>query len=99
MNYEAFTNDSLTMMYEGIRGALRADDDLQRDGQDSPFRVRETPEWKKHASNLEVEMLRRGMLFKVIDWTLSGPRRSRVGAPITDFWRFEIKSWLPPGQD
>ena len=68
MNYEAFTNDSLTMMYEGIRGALRADDDLQRDGQDSPFRVRETPEWKKHAANLELEMLRRGMLFEVIDW-------------------------------
>jgi hypothetical protein len=22
MNYPAFTNDSLTMMYEGIRGAL-----------------------------------------------------------------------------
>jgi hypothetical protein len=68
MHYEAFTNESLTMMYEGIRGALRADDDLQRDGRDPPFRVRETPEWKKHASNLEVEMLRRGMLFEVIDW-------------------------------
>jgi hypothetical protein len=22
MNYQAFTNDSLTMMYEGVRGAL-----------------------------------------------------------------------------
>jgi hypothetical protein len=26
MNYQAFTNDSLTMMYEAARGALRADD-------------------------------------------------------------------------
>jgi hypothetical protein len=26
MNYQAFTNDSLTMMYEGIRGALASDD-------------------------------------------------------------------------
>jgi hypothetical protein len=28
MNYPAFTNDSLTMMYEGVRGALVADDAL-----------------------------------------------------------------------
>jgi hypothetical protein len=28
MNYQAFTNDSLTMMYEGIRGALASDDAL-----------------------------------------------------------------------
>ena len=68
MDYEAFTNESLTMMYEGIRGAPRADDALQRDGRDPPCRVRQTPEWKKHAANLEVEMLRRGMLFEVIDW-------------------------------
>ena len=30
MNYEAFTNDSLTMMYEAVRGALAADDALKR---------------------------------------------------------------------
>ena len=30
MNYQAFTNDSLTMMYEAIRGALAADDALKR---------------------------------------------------------------------
>jgi hypothetical protein len=29
MNYQAFTNDSLTMMYEGVRGALAADDALK----------------------------------------------------------------------
>jgi hypothetical protein len=32
MNYQAFTNDSLTMMYEAIRGALAADDALNRQG-------------------------------------------------------------------
>jgi hypothetical protein len=26
MNYSAFTNDSLAMMYEAVRGALAADD-------------------------------------------------------------------------
>jgi hypothetical protein len=69
MDYEAFTNESLTMMYEGIRGALRADDAMQRDARDPPFRIRQTPEWKKHAARLEAEMLRPGMFFEVIDWT------------------------------
>jgi hypothetical protein len=69
MNYQAFTNDSLTMMYEGIRGALAADDGLSGLGEEPRFRVRETAEWKKHASELETEMLRRGMFFEVIDWS------------------------------
>jgi hypothetical protein len=69
MNYPAFTNDSLTMMYEGIRGALAADDALKRQDQETRFRVRETPDWKKHAADLESEMLKRGMFFEVIDWS------------------------------
>jgi hypothetical protein len=31
-------------------------------------RVRETPAWKKHAADHEAEMLKRGMLFSVIEW-------------------------------
>ena len=50
MNYQAFTNDSLTMMYEGIRGALAADDALKRQDLETRFRVRETPDWKHHAA-------------------------------------------------
>jgi hypothetical protein len=68
MDYQAFTNDSLTMMYEAVRGALAADEALTRQGEATRFRVRETPDWKKHAADLEQEMLRRGMLFEVIDW-------------------------------
>ncbi len=68
MNYQAFTPDSLTMMYEGIRGALASDDAFERQGGEPRFRVRETPDWKKHAADLETEMLRRGMIFSVIDW-------------------------------
>jgi len=67
MNYQAFTNASLTMMHHGIRGALAADfSDL---GAECKFRVRETQEWKVHAAALEAEMVRRGMLFDVIDWS------------------------------
>ena len=68
MNYQAFTNDSLTMMYDGVRGALAADDSLSGLGEEPRFRVRETPDWKKHAADIEFEMLKRGMLFEVIDW-------------------------------
>ena len=69
MNYQAFTNDSLTMMYQGARGALAVDDALSELGKECRFRVRETPEWKIFAANLEAEMLRRGMIFQVIDWS------------------------------
>lgn len=68
MNYPAFTNASLTMMYEGIRGALAADDALERNHHEPVFRVRGTPEWKNHAGALEREMLKRGMTLKLIDW-------------------------------
>lgn len=67
MNYRAFTNDSLTMMYEGVRGALAADDEFCRLGEKPRFCVRATPEWKTHAGALEAEMLRRGMFFDIID--------------------------------
>jgi hypothetical protein len=69
MNYQAFTNDSLTMMYQGARGALAVDDALSELGKECRFRVRETPAWKIFAANLEAEMLRRGMIFEVIDWS------------------------------
>jgi hypothetical protein len=69
MNYPAFTNDSLTMLYEGVRGALAADNALKAQGQETRFRIRETPDWRRHAAELESEMLRRGMFFDVIDWS------------------------------
>jgi hypothetical protein len=69
MNYRAFTNDSVTMMYEGVRGALAADNALKEQGDEPRFRIRETSEWKTHAADLEAEMLSRGMIFEVIDWS------------------------------
>jgi hypothetical protein len=69
MNYQAFTNDSLTMMYEGIRGALAADDEFSKLGGEPRFGVRKTAEWKTHAGALEAEMLKRGMFLNIIDWS------------------------------
>jgi hypothetical protein len=73
MDYRAFANDSLIMMYESVRAALGSDDAHRDQGGESRFRIRETPEWKKHAADLEKEMLRRGMWFAVIDWTNGQP--------------------------
>jgi hypothetical protein len=47
MDYQAFTNESLIMMYEGIRGALASDDATKAQDGETRFRVRETPEWRK----------------------------------------------------
>ena len=69
MNYQGFTNESLTMMYNGVRGALAADDALSDLGAEGKFRVRQTPGRKVHAASLEAEMLKRGMFFEVIDWS------------------------------
>jgi hypothetical protein len=37
MNYPAFTDDSLTMIYEGVRGALAADDAMSTNFAIRPF--------------------------------------------------------------
>jgi hypothetical protein len=69
----AFTNDSITMMYEGVRGALAADDELEAQGEEPRFRVRQIPDWKQHAADLEHEMITRGMKFDLIDWSSGQP--------------------------
>jgi hypothetical protein len=38
---------------------LAADDALKRQGQETRFRIHETPDWKKHAADLEAEMIKR----------------------------------------
>ena len=65
MNYQAFNNNSLTMCTKPCAGRWRP---MTQD-QETFFRVRETPEWKKHAAALEAEILKRGMSFEVIDWS------------------------------
>jgi hypothetical protein len=62
MDYQTFTNSSLTLMYETVRGALASDDAQEGQGRDPSFGVRDTGGWKKHAAYLEAEMLRRGIL-------------------------------------
>jgi hypothetical protein len=67
MGYKAFTKSSLRLMYETIRGALASDDTREKHGQEPSFRVRASPEWQEHAAALEAEMLKRGMLFEILN--------------------------------
>ena len=46
MNYQAFTNNSLAMMYEAIRGALAADDALKGQGDEQGFGYERRPSGK-----------------------------------------------------
>ena len=71
MNYSAFNNDSLTMMYEAVRGALAADDAAESRGQEPPFKVRDTAAWMTHVADLEAEMIKRSMVFEIIAWDRS----------------------------
>jgi hypothetical protein len=50
-------------------GRDAADDALKRQESETRFRVRETPDWRDHAADLEAKMLKRGMMFEVIDWS------------------------------
>ena len=68
MNYQALANDGLTLLYETIRAALKADDSLTSGGDEPRFRIRDTGEWRKLAAALETEMIKRGMMFEVIEW-------------------------------
>ena len=93
MNYQTFTNDSLLMMHHAARGALAVDDELNKIGQETRFRVRETADWIKHAADLEAEMLRRGMSFDGINWT----GRQQGVADLTTVPDHEV-GCSPPGE-
>ena len=55
-------------MAKAIRGALASDDALVGLGEEPRFRVRKLPTGKSMPADLDAEMLKRGMLFEVIDW-------------------------------
>jgi len=83
MNYQAFTDETLLLMHHAALGAVAVDDELNKLGRESIFRVRETPDWLGHAAGLEAEMRRRGMRFDAIKWSehrTSSPRRANAAS-------------------
>jgi hypothetical protein len=67
MNYAAFTNDSLTMMYEAVRVRWRPTTPSSVRARKPGSAFARQP--SGHAGELESEMLKRGMLFDVVDWS------------------------------
>jgi len=48
MDYRAFTNDSITVTYESVRGAPASDDAQKAAGEKPRFQVRETSDCGRH---------------------------------------------------
>ena len=82
------------MMYAAVRGALGVDDAAERQGNEPKFKVRDTPDWRKHTADLESEMLRRGMMFEIIDWAegRSQPLSARSSIPCAALSRLLLPS-------
>ena len=68
MNYAAFTSDSLTMMYEAVRGASASNDATEKQGAEPRFKVRDTLDWRRHAADLEAEIQSAAWSSEMIDW-------------------------------
>jgi hypothetical protein len=68
MDFSALTNQSLTLLYEAVRGGLAADDAAEEEGKEPPFKIRDTAAWMTHVAGLEAEMAKRGMVFELIAW-------------------------------
>ena len=83
MDYAAFTNDSLKMMYEAARGALAADDAAEMQGDQPPFRIRGTSAWMvpvlENANTDAMAIAANFMLmFSFLDWK---PNNSDIAGP------------------
>jgi hypothetical protein len=57
------------MMYEAVGGALASDDRLEAQNETPRCKIRETPDWRRHAADLEMKMIRRGVSVDAIDWS------------------------------
>jgi hypothetical protein len=98
MDYQGFTDDSLISMYAGVREALAADDTFRELGIEGRYRVRNTPSWKLHAADLEAEMLRRGIMFDVIEWYEADRPADETPAPLAVSGQSQLSSAVEPSR-
>jgi hypothetical protein len=66
MNIQTVTDESLRMLYQGVRNAIKADVDAVAAGKVTPCATLETADWREHAAALENEMVKRGMEFDAV---------------------------------
>lgn len=61
------STNGLSMLYDGIRSALEADDSKEHPDQREYF-VRDTNDWREWATAIEVELDKRNVTFSKIVW-------------------------------
>jgi hypothetical protein len=67
MNVPGFSTNGLKALQDAIRKALEADNATPA-GQDKAYGVREFPDWKEMADELEAELDRRGETYTKVPW-------------------------------
>ena len=65
--YEAISEGSLKELHESIKKAIKADHETP-DGQDKPYGVNQSSDWKEHAYAIELAMGNRRITFDKIEW-------------------------------
>lgn len=66
MRIDKLSDSGVRMLHEGVQRALAADDSLPAGKK--KFEVRELPDWKEWAEQLEAEMDSRGLDYQKIGW-------------------------------
>ena len=66
MNIQKVTDESLHMLYEAVRSAIKADVAAVAAGKEPPCATLETADWREHAKSLEDEMSSRGVEFDAV---------------------------------
>jgi hypothetical protein len=68
MNISGLTNHALIALHQLIAEAQAADDAAAAGKRRTPFGVRLYGDWRRQADAYEVEMKKRGLVFKHIEW-------------------------------
>lgn len=71
MDYSTFTNDSLTMMYEAVRGALAADDAAKSRGEEPALQSQGYSDLDGTCRRARSQEIKRKMVFEIIAWDRS----------------------------
>ncbi|MHC8510000.1 MAG: hypothetical protein ACYYKD_11545 [Rhodospirillales bacterium] len=67
MDIPTLTDDSLKTLHNAIRDCLEIDEAIPS-GQDKKYGVRQFPDWKKMADEMEAELDKRGKTYTPIPW-------------------------------
>ena len=67
IDVDKLSTNALLMLYNPIRAALEQDDATPK-GQPKLYGVREHPDWRLWAKELEAELDKRGVMYTKVTW-------------------------------